>query len=246
LFAAEGQQLPGQRSGALRGVGDFLRRPPQPGIGPDTFEQKLGIAGDHHQQVVEVVGDATGEAADRLHFLRLAELQLQYAGFGNVFHEKFEAASFLAIWNRASGNTRHDGRAILADALRGQVVEFLPRVKIISGLKPLLGVGVQASQMSAREIGGAVGVAIYGSIFSNELRAWITRLVPPDALVGRDPNSLQASPAVIHALPEPVRDAIAHATSNALSPVFVVAALLAAAGFVMVLFLEERPLRTGR
>jgi EmrB/QacA subfamily drug resistance transporter len=96
-----------------------------------------------------------------------------------------------------------------------------------------------------RALGGAVGVAIYGSIFSNQLRDWISRLVPADALVGLDPNSLQASPAVIHALPEPVRDGIAQATSNALSPVFLVAALLAAAGFAVVLFLEERPLRTS-
>ena len=148
--------MPGQRSGALRGIGDFLRRPPQPGIGSDPLEQKLGVAGDHHQQVVEVVGDAAGEAADRFHLLRLTELQLQHAGFGNVFHKNLEAASFLAVWNRASGNARHDGRAILADALRGQVVEFLAGVKIIGGLKPLLGIGVEASQMTAGEIGGAV------------------------------------------------------------------------------------------
>src|ERR1700674_1744624 len=156
LFAAEGQQLPGQRRCALRGIGDFLRRTPQPGIGSDPFEKKLGIAGDHHQQVVEIVGDAPGEASNRLHLLRLTELQLEHAGLGNVFHEKFEAASFFAVWNRASGNASHNGRAILADALRSQVVEFLPGVKIIGGLKPLLGIGVQASQMSAGEIGGAV------------------------------------------------------------------------------------------
>src|SRR5208282_5295255 len=30
LFAAEGQQLPGQRSGALRRIGNFLRRPAMP------------------------------------------------------------------------------------------------------------------------------------------------------------------------------------------------------------------------
>src|SRR4029077_19373714 len=97
-----------------------------------------------------------GETANRFHLLCLTELQLQHAGFGDVFHEKFEAASFFAVWNRASGNARYDGRTILTDALRGQVVEFLTGVKIIGGLKPLLGIGVQASQMSAGEIGGAV------------------------------------------------------------------------------------------
>ena len=154
LFAAEGQQLPGQRSGALRGIGDFLRRAAQPRIGTEPIEQKLGVAGDHHQQVIEVVRDAAGEAADRFHFLRLTELQLQRSGLGDVFHEDFEGASFFAVRNRTPGNSRHDRRAILAHALGGQVIEFLPRVKIIGGLKPLLGIGVQASQMPAREFGG--------------------------------------------------------------------------------------------
>src|ERR1019366_4821705 len=115
-----------------------------------------GIAGDHHQQVVEVVRNAAGETADRFHLLRLTELELQGAGLSNVFHKNFEAASVVAVRNRAPGNARHNGGAILAYALRGQVVEFLSGVKIIGGLKPLLGVGVQASQMLARELRGAV------------------------------------------------------------------------------------------
>ncbi len=56
-----------------------------------------------------------------------------------------------------------------------------------------------------RALGGAVGVAVYGSIFANQLRT--------------------------------------QATASALSPVFMTAALMAAVGFFLVLFLEERPLR---
>src|SRR5208282_1307022 len=145
LLAAEGQQLPGEGGGALRGVGNFLRRPSQSDIGSETLEQKLGVAGDHHQQVVKVVRDAAGEAADRFHLLRLTQLQFQGAGFSNVFHKNLEVASGVAVRNRAAGNAGHDGRATLPDALRGQVVEFLAGVKIVSGLKPLLGIGVQAS-----------------------------------------------------------------------------------------------------
>ena len=89
----------GQRSSALRGVGDFLRRAAEPGIGAETLEQKLRVAGDHHQQVVEVVRDATGETTDCFHFLCLAELQLQHAGFGHVFHKNLEAAPGFAIRN---------------------------------------------------------------------------------------------------------------------------------------------------
>ena len=41
--------------------------------------EQLPVAHDHHEQVVEVVGDAAGEPAHRLHLLRLAELVLQAA-----------------------------------------------------------------------------------------------------------------------------------------------------------------------
>ena len=39
--------------------------------------QQLAVAHDHHEQVVEVVGDAAREPADRLHLLRLAQLLLE-------------------------------------------------------------------------------------------------------------------------------------------------------------------------
>jgi EmrB/QacA subfamily drug resistance transporter len=58
-----------------------------------------------------------------------------------------------------------------------------------------------------RALGGAVGVAVYGSIFNDQ------------------------------------RDRLAQTSANALSPVFMAAALLAVAGFLVVLFLDERPLR---
>src|SRR5207302_6954610 len=95
-----------------------------------------------------------------------------------------------------------------------------------------------------RALGGSVGVALYGSIFNNQLHAWISRLIPDDALAGLNPGSLEASPQVIRTLPDPVREGLALATANALSPVFLTGAVLAAIGFVLVLFLEERPLRT--
>ena len=45
----------------------------------DGFGQDLDRAGDDGQDVVEVVGDAAGQLADRLHLLRLAELRLRGA-----------------------------------------------------------------------------------------------------------------------------------------------------------------------
>jgi EmrB/QacA subfamily drug resistance transporter len=63
-----------------------------------------------------------------------------------------------------------------------------------------------------RALGGSVGVSLYGSIFTGQLRA-------------------------------PVRDGVAQATAHALAPVFMTAALMAAIGFLLVVFLEERPLQ---
>ncbi|HTD76768.1 MAG TPA: MDR family MFS transporter [Chloroflexota bacterium] len=63
-----------------------------------------------------------------------------------------------------------------------------------------------------RALGGSVGVSLYGSIFTGQLR-------------------------------EPVRDGVAQATAHALAPVFMTAALMAAIGFLLVAFLEERPLQ---
>jgi EmrB/QacA subfamily drug resistance transporter len=65
-----------------------------------------------------------------------------------------------------------------------------------------------------RALGGSVGVAIYGSIFTSQLRFWTERADT------------------------------AQATANALSPVFLAAALMATAAFIVVLFLEQRPLRS--
>ena len=40
---------------------------------PTRRAQPLGVAAHHHQEVVEVVGDAAGQLADRLQALRLLE-----------------------------------------------------------------------------------------------------------------------------------------------------------------------------
>ena len=104
LLAAKGQQLAGQGTGAFGCIGDFLRRAAQARIGSEALEQKLRVARDHHQKIIEVMRDAAGKAADGFHFLRLTELQLQRAGFGNVFHKYLEAASFFSVRNRAAGD----------------------------------------------------------------------------------------------------------------------------------------------
>ena len=90
LLAAESQKLPGEGGGAIGGIGNLLGRPAHAGVGPDAIQQKFGVAGDDHQQIVEVVGNAAGQTTDGFHFLRLAKLLLEGAVLGDVFGEEFE------------------------------------------------------------------------------------------------------------------------------------------------------------
>ncbi|HEY6579079.1 MAG TPA: hypothetical protein VIY09_07130, partial [Rhizomicrobium sp.] len=54
-------------------------------------QQEFAIADDDGQQVVEIMRDAAGELANRLHFLRLSEFGLQRLLLGNVDEIQHEA-----------------------------------------------------------------------------------------------------------------------------------------------------------
>jgi EmrB/QacA subfamily drug resistance transporter len=99
-----------------------------------------------------------------------------------------------------------------------------------------------------RSIGGAVGTAILGSIFSNRLKtnlaSALLHLNPPlSPTVLKQIQAGADNPATLKKLPPAAHAAYIHAFTNALSPVFVVAAGAAAVAFLLSLFLEERPLR---
>src|SRR5262249_18655026 len=90
-----------------------------------------------------------------------------------------------------------------------------------------------------RSLGGSAGIAIYGAIFAAGLEHHLTRTGPPSV----NARTLQASPAFVHGLPAALRTAVENAMSLAISDVFLVAAGVAMAGFLVVLLLPERPLR---
>jgi EmrB/QacA subfamily drug resistance transporter len=96
-----------------------------------------------------------------------------------------------------------------------------------------------------RALGGSVGVALYGAIFSGGLRHWLPLTVHGKAPAGIDAAGIQASPGQIHSLAGPVQHGIAQAVANSLHDVFLVAAPVALVGFVVVLLLREVPLRRG-
>jgi EmrB/QacA subfamily drug resistance transporter len=92
-----------------------------------------------------------------------------------------------------------------------------------------------------RALGGSVGVAVFGAVFAARLDTWLPRSVPSGA--GIDPQSVQASPASLAAMPAAVRGGIADAVAHSLHTVFLVAVPVALLAFAVVLLLREVPLR---
>src|SRR5205085_820752 len=91
-----------------------------------------------------------------------------------------------------------------------------------------------------RSIGGSVGTAILGSIFStrlaSHLHSAIAAMPPAMAQAAHALGSGgigAANPAALKKLPPPVHAAYVHAFTTSLGTVFVVAAGVAAVGFVL-------------
>ena len=60
-------------------------------FGRRLFDQLVAVTEQHGDQVVEVVGDAGGEAADRFHLLRLAQLGLEPLALAQVARDRGDA-----------------------------------------------------------------------------------------------------------------------------------------------------------
>ena len=84
LLAAERQQLAREAGGALGRVADLLHVAEARIRLGQALRDEAGEAEDCRQQVVEIVGDASGQLADRLHLLRLAQLILERSPLRHV------------------------------------------------------------------------------------------------------------------------------------------------------------------
>ena len=83
LAPAEGEQPAGEVGAALgRHADRFGERAQLSSV--ELVGEHVGIEQDRGEQIVEVVRDAAGELADRLHALRLRELRLGALLFGDV------------------------------------------------------------------------------------------------------------------------------------------------------------------
>jgi EmrB/QacA subfamily drug resistance transporter len=100
----------------------------------------------------------------------------------------------------------------------------------------MLGVATSGSTMF-RQIGGSIGVSLFGAIFTNRLHTELAQWLPNAHL----PTT--TTPAIIRALPPTIRDPYVHALTAALSPVFLTAAIICSFSFLFALLIPEVPLR---
>jgi hypothetical protein len=99
----------------------------------------------------------------------------------------------------------------------------------------MLGVATSGSTLF-RSIGGSLGTAVLGAIFSGRLAAELAGAGDAATVEGLDPSAIAR-------LPAPVHDAYISAFTDALHVVFLVATVVVAFAFALSWFIEERPLR---
>jgi EmrB/QacA subfamily drug resistance transporter len=101
-----------------------------------------------------------------------------------------------------------------------------------------LGVATSGSTLF-RQIGGSIGVSLFGAIFANQLASELAARFPR----GSNLPTTTATPALVDRLPEAVRVPYLEAFAAALQPVFVVAAGMSVFAFALTWLLREIPLR---
>jgi EmrB/QacA subfamily drug resistance transporter len=95
-----------------------------------------------------------------------------------------------------------------------------------------------------RSMGGAFGVAVFGSVLANRLSYNLPRFVPEGSLNGINVAELTASPEQIRLLPPDVLTGVVEAFSQSLESVFLIAVPFAICAFALAWLLKDMPMRT--
>jgi EmrB/QacA subfamily drug resistance transporter len=101
----------------------------------------------------------------------------------------------------------------------------------------VMGVATSGSTLF-RQVGGSIGVALFGTIFASRVHVELAHRLPQGTKIPKTIN-----PAGIKHLPVRAHEAFTHAFAAALHPVFLTAAAFALAAFALTWFLREVPLR---
>lgn len=101
----------------------------------------------------------------------------------------------------------------------------------------VMGVATAAGIMF-RQVGGSLGVALFGAIFASELNVRLPAMPGGGTMAGEiNPQTLASLPPEVHAL-------ITNAVVDSLHPIFQIAAGIAVVGLLVSLLLHEVPLRS--
>jgi hypothetical protein len=103
----------------------------------------------------------------------------------------------------------------------------------------VMGVATSGSLLF-RQIGGSIGLAIFGAIFANRLHADLGHFLPRGA---HAPKNI--SPSIVRQLPPALHHAYVQAIAAALHPIFVAASGIAIFAFLLTWLLREVPLRAS-
>ncbi|WP_051063661.1 MDR family MFS transporter [Nocardiopsis halophila] len=126
----------------------------------------------------------------------------------------------------------------------GTVMQNL--VLIVQNSAPARHLGTATSANNYfRQIGASFGIAVFGSIFVGRLNERVADLPGGGLQVeGGEAGISSLTPDMLQALPPEVREVVVHAFAGALPPVFLYGVPIVLVGFVLSLFVKERPLAT--
>src|SRR5438309_2056624 len=118
LAAAEGQQLPREVAGGLRGATDLVEILAMGAVGGKVEKDQIRVPENRRQDVVEIVGDPAGQRAKGVHLLRLPQLLLELFALGDVHQGALD--DLFAGFTRDQGHVRE--HPYLAAVLTPQAV----------------------------------------------------------------------------------------------------------------------------
>jgi EmrB/QacA subfamily drug resistance transporter len=94
-----------------------------------------------------------------------------------------------------------------------------------------------------RTVGGSLGVALFGSIFTNRLEHTIGDRLGPQAAHKITSGGAHVTPSLLHTLPLPVQDAFKSGVTDGLHGTLIGGAVVAFAAFLLAWLVREVPLR---
>jgi EmrB/QacA subfamily drug resistance transporter len=148
--------------------------------------------------------------------------------------------AFMLLWRLEAGSATI---VVLAyAAILGLGIGMVMQVLVLAVQNSVdfsvMGVATSGSTLF-RQIGGSIGVSLFGTIFANRLAVELAHRLPAGTHVPKATN-----PATLHHLAPVVRAAYADGVAIALHPVFLTAAGVSVIAFALTWLLREVPLRT--